>query len=62
MKVGDLVRPREGWMTEGLDYGIGILLDLFEEKDGRRFFEVQWSHFERGWWRPYEMEVISESR
>jgi hypothetical protein len=61
MKIGDLVRPREGWMTEGLDYGIGIILDTYEDDDGMRYFEVQWNH-ECQWWKPYEMKVISESR
>jgi hypothetical protein len=61
VKVGDLVKPRQNWMTKGLDYGVGVLIDVYEDDDGMEFFEVQWKD-ERQWWKSYEMELISESR
>ena len=59
MKIGDLVKPRPKYETIGIDYGYGLLLDIFEDEDGIMYFEVQWKH-ERQWWKPYEVELVCE--
>tara|TARA_R100000152_G_C6719083_1_gene145355 strand:+ start:287 stop:469 length:183 start_codon:yes stop_codon:yes gene_type:complete len=59
VKVGDIVLPRENWATDGVDYGIGVLIDVYVDDDGMEFFEVQWSH-EKQWWKSYEMKVVSD--
>jgi len=61
MKVGDLVKPRPRFVYEDVDFGVGVLIDVYEDGDGIEFFEVQWEH-ERQWWKDYELKVISESR
>lgn len=60
MKVGDLVLPRDDWKTKGLDYGIGIILDTYDDDDGMEYYEVKWEH-EIQWWRGYEMILFNES-
>jgi len=60
MKVGDLVEPYDRFMVERVYYGIGVILDSYEDEDGLLFFEVQWAH-SRQWFGQDEMRVISES-
>jgi len=59
MKVGDLVEPYENFKIEGIDYGIGVILDSYEDRDGLLFFEVQCNH-QRQWFGQDEIKVISE--
>ena len=47
-------------MVERVYYGIGVILDSYEDEDGLLFFEVQWAH-SRQWFGQDEMRVISES-
>ena len=61
MKVGDLVEAYESAKTLGIDYGLGILLDSYEDDNGLLYFEVQWKH-ERQWFARQELKVVSESR
>lgn len=61
MKTGDLVEAYESAKTLGIDYGLGILLDSYEDDNGILYFEVQWKH-ERQWFAEQELKVISEDR
>jgi|TARA_R110000824_G_scaffold111666_1_gene260319 hypothetical protein len=61
VKVGDLVEAYETAKTLNIDYGIGVLLDCYEDPTGMLYFEVQWNH-ERQWFAKEELKVISESR
>ena len=61
MKVGDLVKPYAEFMTLGIDYGVGVIIDSYENDSGLLYFEIQWKH-ERQWFGQDEIKVISESR
>ena len=61
MKVSDLVEPYENFKMKGIYYGLGVILDSYEDDDGVRYFEVQWDHA-RQWFAEYEIKVVSESR
>jgi len=62
VKVGDLVLPKEEHKTKGVDYGIGVIISMYEEEfDGREWCAVHWKH-QVQYWEPHEMELVSESR
>jgi len=62
MKVGDLVLPKEEHKTKGVDYGIGVIISMYEEEfDGKEWCAVHWKHSVQ-YWEPHEMELVSESR
>jgi len=61
VQPGDIVKAKSEWSVEGVDYGYGIILDVYEDEDGIVYCEVSWYH-ETQWWKPYELELISESR
>ena len=61
MKVGDLVLPKEEHKTKGIDYGIGVIIYMYEDSDDNEWCAVHWGH-EVQHWEPREMELVSESR
>ena len=60
MKAGDRVLPRPKWVVDTEDYGVGIVLDVFENEDGSVYVEGQWGH-EVQWWQDYELFLLSAS-
>ena len=60
MKIGDIVKARSKFMTEAADYGMGIIIDVYEDPDGMEYFEVHWKD-DQQWWKSYELELVSES-
>ena len=61
MQPGDIVKAKPDWAVTGVDYGYGVILDVYEDEDGIAYCEVSWNH-EIQWWKPYELELISENR
>ena len=61
MNVGDLVRFKKKHNSRE-EYGIGVLVDVFEDEVAHVYFEVEWTSHEGGWWHTLELELISESR
>ena len=62
MKVGDIVLPKSGASMLGVDYGYGIVVDLYESDDGIPYYEVVWPGADRTWWADVELELVSESK
>ena len=61
MKVGDLVVPYNELEIPILDYGIGVILDSYEDDVGLLYFEIQWQ-YDRQWFAQDEIKVVSEGR
>jgi hypothetical protein len=61
VKIGDLVKPYDKFIVEHVYYGIGVILDSYEDEDGLYFVEVQWI-YSRQWFSQDEVKVISESK
>ena len=62
MKVGDLVKPRLEWEIEGIEYGIGVIVDLYyDDVGGQIYYYVSWKR-EAQWWIQDELELISEKK
>lgn len=59
MEVGDIVDLKRDWRTLGIDYGFGVITDMYEDDFGTTYCEVVWAG-DRLWHEPYELEVISE--
>ena len=62
MNVGDVVLPKNDASMLGVDYGYGIVIDLYEDDCGIIYYEVDWPGADRTWWNEMELELISESR
>jgi hypothetical protein len=66
VKTGDLVRARRIILPDGTtydteDYGIGVIIDVYEDDvTGFTYFNVAWNH-EAQWWMEEELELISAS-
>ncbi len=63
MKVGNLVVPKAGCEMDGVDYGIGLILERLEypEDDlaGPVSYKVQWRH-EFQFWKEEELILVAE--
>jgi hypothetical protein len=63
MNVGDLVKCRKKPGDQAHKaWGVGVLIDTFEDEVAHVYFEVEWANHEAGWWHTLELEVISEAR
>tara|TARA_Y100000310_G_scaffold305746_1_gene346233 strand:- start:2319 stop:2510 length:192 start_codon:yes stop_codon:yes gene_type:complete len=63
MNVGDLVRCKKKPGDQShKDWGVGVLVDVFEDQVAHVYFEVEWINHEGGWWHTLELELISEAR
>ncbi len=57
-RIGDLVTPRCGSGVVGVDYGVGLIIDIHEHSRGlrgRKSYVVQWHH-EHQWWDDDELK------
>ena len=67
MKVGDLVVPSSGWLSQNFydaeDFGIGLILNIIDEGE-RTMCYTMWSGFDvfNSWEYDFELDVISESQ
>ena len=53
--IGDLVVPGVDWGIDGVDYGIGLVIDMYtDEFDPHQYYCVQWRH-EFQWWNEGEL-------
>ena len=56
--IGYLVVPAPGWGVEGVDYGVGLVIDiLYEDENGGwdpPYYCVLWKH-EHQWWNEGEL-------
>tara|TARA_B100000131_G_scaffold117913_1_gene114920 strand:- start:1952 stop:2140 length:189 start_codon:yes stop_codon:yes gene_type:complete len=62
MNVGDVVLPKNDASMLGVDYGYGIVIDMYEDDYGIVYYEVDWPGADRTWWNEMELELVSESR
>ena len=61
MKVGDVVRLKEGYQIKGVDYGIGIIVDVTEyPEEGFVSHKVQWKD-DFSFHAAHELETISQA-
>jgi hypothetical protein len=67
LQVGDIVRPRRssraprryaGESDPWEDYGLGVVLDLYEDDYGIVYYEIHWM-IEVEWWKENELEIVS---
>ena len=67
MKVGDLVVPSSGWLSQAFydaeQFGIGLILNIVDDGKMTMCF-IAWSGFGvfNSWEYDFELEVVSESR
>ena len=63
MKVGDLVKPKLEWAIEGIDYGVGVIIDCYLNNGDHDvdvwYYQISWKH-ETQWCVEGELELISE--
>lgn len=60
MQVGDIVLPKNDSAMVGIDYGYGVIIDIYEDDCGKLYYEVAWPGADRTWWGRLELELISE--
>lgn len=60
--VGGIVKPRPEYAIKGIEYGYGVITDLYEDDFGTVYCEVVWPGADTTWWSEHELEVISASR
>ena len=65
MKVGDLVRLKEGYSYEEQEkdvyYQAGVIILIDEYDASGLWYQVQWGQ-ENLWHRPGDLELVSEGR
>lgn len=60
MNIGDVVIVKPFYETLEIVDGYGIILDIYEDDDGFRWYKVRFDLiFE--WFEDYKLELISES-
>ena len=67
MKIGDLVVPSSGWLSQEFydaqQFGVGLILNMVEDGKMTMCF-ITWSVFGvfNSWEYDFELDVVSESR
>ena len=62
MQVGDIVLPKNDSAMLGVDYGYGVIIDMYEDDYGIVYYQVGWPGADCTWWAEEELELISEAR
>lgn len=63
MKVGDVVKLKEGWQIKGIYYGLGVVISIVDyPEEGFTSHKIVWSDTDFSFHATHELEVISESR
>ena len=63
MKVGDVVKLKEGWQIKGIYYGLGVVISIVDyPEEGFTSHKIVWSDTDFSFHAAHELEVISESR
>ena len=45
-----------------VDYGYGVIIDIYETDNFIPYYQVAWPGAEQTWWRDIELELVSESK
>ena len=67
MKIGDLVIPSSGWLSQDFynaeDFGVGLILNMAEDGERTMCF-IAWTGLDtfNTWEYDFELDVVSESR
>ena len=62
MKVGDVVKLKEGWQIKGIYYGLGVVISIVDyPEEGFTSHKVVGSDTDFSFHSTQELELISES-
>ena len=60
LNLGDLVKPNVIYATNLEEYGIGVVLDAYEDENGVVYYCVQWNQGQKEWWSEHEIKVFNK--